>query len=1013
MANRLKSVKKRLLVTMAIILLSPLAQANVFRTKYFHDSETQYLIVEVLADDLIHFEISATGTGPDITLPLPTSPMVDKTDYPGASKLIQQGKTLETAEIKLEVDTSTLCVKSWDKKNKNAFLTQICPTDLTLDWKGLTLDPGQIKHVYGLGQQFKRLGSADGDWLSHGSREAQPSGQSQAHGNGFMPFGQAGMVGNVQFPIMYALGDNNLQYALFIDNVYKHQWDFTQANWQVNMWGDKLRYYIMTGKNLIDLREDYMALTGHPPVPAKKSFGLWVSEFGYKNWHDIDDLKDSLRTDNFPLDGFVLDLFWFGGIEANSANSAMGKLDWDISNTDDNDYYFPSPEIKIADLSRDHIGLVAIEESYVNLNTDTFSAMQNEGNLFAYGRTAGKCDPDLYTPIHLSDWFGHGAMIDWTNPAASQWIHDNRRYPNLTKKGIFTHWTDLGEPEKYDADACYHGIETDAKGKKNTHGDIHNLYAFMWVKSIYDGYYDKRAEEDHRSFVLSRSGTSGIQRFGTAIWSGDIGANLALLATHSNAQLHMSFSGIDYYGADVGGFRREAMPYNAEHSGHRQYEDEMYTQWFANAAWFDIPIRPHTDNAFQTSQRYETSPNLVGSKSSNLANIRQRYALIPYYYSLAHRAHLFAEPVIPPLVYYYQNDRNVRNLGHQKLIGEKLLVGIVASHGEYERDIYLPAARWINYHTNEWVDSKGEWVKNVPVYQNGLFTLPVYAKAGGIFPQMHVDTATKDAFGNRKVGAAAHDELIVKVYADIEPSHFTLYEDDGETLAYDSTSNPVYSVRTSVISQKINANSATVTVAAAQGTYAGALNKRQNLIKLVVDRKQAIAVKMNGVPLVKKTNISDFESSSSGWFNAENNLILAKSDKLNVTEAKKFTFTLSAVNPVTSANFICDNAWVTTDEAIYVTGNTSSLGNWDPAQGMQLNASIYWQYIRSPPLGHHGPGPSNPVWTGLISGLAATTKIEWKCVKRRHDGGWTWQAGSNNTLITPDSDYAGHTYGKF
>ena len=40
----------------------------------------------------------------------------------------------------------------------------------------------------------------------------------------------------------------------------------------------------MTGPNLPDLRRDYMELTGHPPVPPKKLFGLWVSEYGYDNW---------------------------------------------------------------------------------------------------------------------------------------------------------------------------------------------------------------------------------------------------------------------------------------------------------------------------------------------------------------------------------------------------------------------------------------------------------------------------------------------------------------------------------------------------------------------------------------------------------------------------------------------------------------------------------------------------------------------------------------------------------
>lgn len=302
------------------------------------------------------------------------------------------------------------------------------------------------------------------------------------------------------------------------------------------------------------------------------------------------------------------------------------------------------------------------------------------------------------------------------------------------------------------------------------------------------------------------------------MWSGDIGSHLDLLATHSNSQLHMSFSGVDYYGADVGGFRREGIPYNEGHSGNRQYENEMYTQWFANAAWFDTPVRPHTDNAFQTSQDYETAPHLVGSKASNLANIRQRYELAPYYYSLAYRAHLYGEPLMPPLVYYYQNDANVRQIGHEKLIGKDLLIAMASTHGEYERGVCLPAGTWINYHSNEWFTSNGEWLDDVPVYRDGLFTLPAFAKAGAIIPQMYVDANTKDIFGNRKNGASVRDELVVKVYADSTSSSFILYEDDGTTLSYDTDQRPVYDTRTTLISQQLNGSAQSVTIQAASGT---------------------------------------------------------------------------------------------------------------------------------------------------------------------------------------------------
>ena len=94
-------------------------------------------------------------------------------------------------------------------------------------------------------------------------------------------------------------------------------------------------------------------------------------------------------------------------------------------------------------------------------------------------------------------------------------------------------------------------------------------------------------------------------------------------------------------------------------------------------AWFDVPVRPHTDNEFvRVDPPYQTAPHLVGDRASNLANLRQRYELIPYYYSLAHRAHLFGEPVVPPLVLYHQDDPAVRRMGHEKLIGRDLLVAV-------------------------------------------------------------------------------------------------------------------------------------------------------------------------------------------------------------------------------------------------------------------------------------------------------------------------------------------------
>ena len=45
------------------------------------------------------------------------------------------------------------------------------------------------------------------------------------------------------------------------------------------------------------------------------------------------------------------------------------------------------------------------------------------------------------------------------------------------------------------------------------------------------------------------------------------------LRAHFNAQLHMSFSGIDYYGSDLGGFRREVLPHSDKQGRYRGYTD--------------------------------------------------------------------------------------------------------------------------------------------------------------------------------------------------------------------------------------------------------------------------------------------------------------------------------------------------------------------------------------------------------------------------------------------------------
>ncbi|MFG1958211.1 TIM-barrel domain-containing protein [Nonomuraea sp. NPDC049028] len=941
---------KRALVLLTVLLGTFLvageARAAVQRVQF--TSGSTYLIVEFLDDDLVHFEL-ASGTSPGTGSALFTTPQVAKKDYTGPSSFSQSGNTLTTASMKVEVTAGTLCVRVSDPVRQ---LYEACPRNLTQAWKGLTITKGSIQNAYGLGEQFFMGGSSDGDWVGRSRTPGGPYGNAMAYDT------DNGPVGNAQIPVLFGVGASNLNYGLLLDQVYKQEWNLTGDPWTVDTWGDQLRWYTMTGPDLPDLRKDYMELTGRPPVPPKKAFGMWVSEFGYDNWAEIDSRLNGLRAAKFPVDGFVLDLPWFGGVTAGSDNTRMGTLSWDTAN-------FPNPATTISNYQANKgIGLMTIEESYVGKNLAEHADLANRGYLVRSG--CATCSPVYLT---ANDWWGRGGMIDWTQDAAADYWQTTKRQP-LIDQGIMGHWLDLGEPEMYDAADWTSGVLPG----KHAHADYHNVYNLKWAESIARGY----ASSTKRPFVLARSGAAGMQRYGVAMWSADIGSKLTALAQQQNAQLHMSMSGIDYYGSDIGGFRREMLDSDL---------NELYTQWFADGAWFEVPIRPHTENLCNCAQ---TSPDAIGHTASNLANLRQRYELAPYYYSLAHRAYLYGEPVVPPLVYQYQNDANVREMGHEKLIGRDLLVGVVAGANERKRDVYLPAGSWFDYASGEKLTSTGQWFTDRPLWVGGAFRLPAFARAGAIIPKMYVDDKTMNVVGKR-TDATTRNELVARVYTDPAASNFTLYEDDGATTGYQSGA-----VRTTLLSQQLSGSTATVTVAASSGTYTGAPASRTNVVELVSDT-QASAVTLNGTTLTQHATKAAFDAATSGWYNAGGNLIVAKSASTSVTTAKTFAFTLGQAPA--SMTFRCDNGTTTTGQSVYAVGSVPQLGGWSVAGAVKLSPTAY------------------PTWTGTIGKLPPNTSIEWKCVKRQEtnfpDTADQWQPGGNTTFTSPASGTGGTTTGAF
>jgi alpha-glucosidase len=756
------------------------------------DRHGRRLVVEVLAGDIVHLELAAADRPFDPARPIFTSPMVS--GHPAPVPLERRGAGLAAGHLMIEVDDA-LCARV---TRGGRAIARLCPGA-----GGLTFDPHpgakDPDSAYGLGQACIEPGLTSPDWSG---RLRRPGSE---HGNRMETF-DGGACGNTQIPVVYALGSPAADpVALFVDEPRAQIWDLSGRPWRVSSSAPVLRAYLLAASTLPELRADYLALTGRPPVPPRAAFGLWVSEYGYEDWKELDGVLAGLDQHGFPVSGFVLDLQWFGGIRTAREDTSMGRLEFEPS-------HFPDPKGKIAALRARGIGIIPIEESYIGRGLPEHARLAADG--FLVQTKTGQ-------PVYLDrePWWGKGGMLDWSNTRGADAWHDWKRQP-LVDLGVTGHWTDLGEPEQYDPSAVYRGFP----GVGRDEAAVHNLYNLAWAESIARGY--RRNRTARRPFILTRSGTAGIQRTGAAMWSGDLGSRFTTLAAQQRNRVNMAMSGVDYYGSDIGGFKRTALGAREGKGG-----GDLYTRWLASAALSEVPVRPHTYNL---EEEYETSPDRIGDLRSNLASVKLRYQLLPYLYSLAHRARDHGEPVFPPLFFYFPDDREARAIGDQTMIGRDLLAAMAIEPGQKSRRVYLPAGTWFDFRDGGRIESAGQWVE-APLERGGVLALPLYARAGAVIPIAHGDA------------------LAVRVFPG--EGTFTVSEDDGETIDYLDSG-----VRETIIRHRGNAT----WISPTRGSYRGAPDRRRIWLELV-GAAPVMGVKSDGSRLPQLGSVEALEKAGEGW----------------------------------------------------------------------------------------------------------------------------------------------------
>lgn len=741
-----------------VLSLAMLASANLAlaapQLNYFPSATPQLrlevagrqVMLTLLQDDMIHVAVA-----PRLEPGTPYfSPMLAKPAFkaPVNAKWDAATRTLSGARIAVTPEGD--CVRVNDVSEKPArVLTQLCVAKSSAERLNLSLSPEGNTEVLGLGQYLSSSRTVP-SWLGERRRPGEALGNA-------MTYSDLAASGDTQIPVAYVLGEGARNYGVFFDTPYALQFDFTGAPWKVQANNPAMGVFVFAGADIKGLRRSYLGLTGKPPVPPLKAFGMWISEYGYDNWGELDDKLKTLDENGFPVDGAVFDLQWFGGIISGGEDTPMGSLRWDLSK-------YPEPAKKLAAYDARGVGVMLIEESYVG------AAQSDHATAAKQGYLAKDCAPPCTKParIDANSWWGVGGMMDWSSRAGAAWWHDTKRAP-LYSDGVLGIWTDLGEPEVYSSQARYDGYDWYGK-HVDTHRDVHNLYNFFWSQSIDEGL--NRTHPARRPWILSRSGTAGSQRFGVAMWSGDVASSFGALSAHMIAQVNMSLSGFDYYGSDVGGFQRQSIS--------RKNLDNLYTRWFASSTLLDVPVRPHTQNLCNCT---ETTPDRVGDRASNLAALQLRYRLTPYLYSLAHAAHDTGEAVFPPLVYHFQADREARKVVTTKMMGPWLLFGVLSSM-DANQNTYLPRGIWTDfYQPVRRLASEGGYQPQAVVAADGRVRVPLFLREGAIVPMLR--EAPRSLGSIKAAGIHWFGDLVIRTVPSATETRFVMVEDDGISRAYE------------------------------------------------------------------------------------------------------------------------------------------------------------------------------------------------------------------------------------
>ena len=409
----------------------------------------------------------------------------------------------------------------------------------------------------------------------------------------------------------------------------------------------------------------YRELTGQCPPMPKWALGYIHCRERFHSSQEILETANRFRQEKLPISMIVQDWqYW-------------GKHGWNSMQFDEEHY--PDPKALTDSLHKMNIRLMLSVWSKIDKNSEVGRQMERD---------------KYYIPG--TDW------IDFFNPqaAASYWQNFRKR---LLPLGIDAWWQDATEPEN-----------DDLVGRRVNNGrwsgeQVRNVYPLLVNKTVYEGLVAAGREP----MILTRCGFPGIQRYGSALWSGDVGNDWETFRRQIVAGLGVQAAGVPWWTYDAGGFFRPGDQYT-----NQEYIERML-RWIELSVYLPL-MRVH-------GYMSNTEPWNYGAEAQQIIAecLKEREKLRPYIEQCAERVTKEGYTIMRPLVFDFANDAEALKQKYEFMFGPSLLISPVTEPGVKEWKTYLPKNKegWKDYRTGQYYEG-GQYV-TTPVIKAYI---PVFIK---------------------------------------------------------------------------------------------------------------------------------------------------------------------------------------------------------------------------------------------------------------------------------------------